>query len=363
MNLINKILVLGGTGAMGGHLVSILAQQCNYQIFVTSRRPHESTGNVHYICGNAMNEVFLRSILEKEKFFSIIDFMTYTTEQFKHILPLLLSSTDQYIYISSCRCYSNIDKSITETTPRLLDVCRDVEYLSTDEYALFKGREEDLLFKSDLKNWTIIRPYITYSENRLQLGAFEKEEWLYRALHGRSIVFSEDIAKKKTTLTYGKDVAMVISKLVGNVNSLGETFQITADKSIYWSDVVDIYVDEIRNLTGRNVCVVMQEKAFNLRFPQRKWQILYDRCYNRIFDNTKVKNVLGSDYPSFTSPEIGLRQCIRSFIANPKYNYVDWMKEAMLDRITKEYTPLSEIPSLKQKVKYILYRFLKNEFC
>lgn len=363
MDLINKILVLGGTGAMGTHLVSILAKQYNYQIFVTSRRPHKSTCNVHYICGNAKNEVFLRSILTKGKFLSIIDFMTYTTEQFMNILPMLLSSTNQYMFISSSRCYSNIDKIITENTPRLLDVCKDIEYLSTDEYALFKGREENLLFKSGLRNWTIIRPYITYSEKRLQLGVFEKEEWLYRALHGRSIVFSEDIATKKTTLTYGKDVAMVISKLVGNAKALGEIFQIAINKPIYWSDVLNIYVDEIRKLTGRNVRVVMQEKAFNLRFPARKWQILYDRYYDRIFDDTKVKNILGSDYPSFTSPEIGLRQCIRTFITDPKYNYIEWMREAMLDRITGEYTPLSEIPSLKHKVKYAFYRYLKNESC
>lgn len=53
--------------------------------------------------------------------------------------------------------------------------------LSIDEYAITKAHQENLLINSKNKNWTIIRPYITYSEQRLQLGTFEKEDWLYRA--------------------------------------------------------------------------------------------------------------------------------------------------------------------------------------
>ena len=53
--------------------------------------------------------------------------------------------------------------------------------------------EENLLFNSEKNNFTIIRPTITYNTQRLQLGVLEKENWLYRALHGRAIVFSDDV--------------------------------------------------------------------------------------------------------------------------------------------------------------------------
>ena len=72
---------------------------------------------------------------------------------------------------------------------RLLDVSHDSIYLKTDEYALAKARQEDILRKSGKNNWTIIRPYITYSESRLQLGVLEKEAWLYRALKGFQEMF------------------------------------------------------------------------------------------------------------------------------------------------------------------------------
>ena len=60
---------------------------------------------------------------------------------------------------------------------------KDEEYLKTDEYALSKARQEDILHRSGKNNWTVIRPYITYSEIRLQLGVLEKELWLYRFVH------------------------------------------------------------------------------------------------------------------------------------------------------------------------------------
>ncbi len=67
-------------------------------------------------------------------------------------------------------------------SPRLVDVCTDPEYLSIDEYGMAKGREENLLRETGRTNWTIIRPYITYNSNRIQLGVYEKENWLRRAL-------------------------------------------------------------------------------------------------------------------------------------------------------------------------------------
>ena len=104
----------------------------------------------------------------------------------------------------------------------------DEKYLETDEYALKKAREENILFASTSKNYTIIRPYITYSENRLQLGDLELGSWLTRALDGRTIVFSEDIASHTNTLTYGYDVAKGIAAVIGSQEALGGTFHITA---------------------------------------------------------------------------------------------------------------------------------------
>ena len=174
-----KILVLGGTGAMGVDLVKILGE-CGEEVTVTSRSERKSAfDNVKYVKGDAHDTVFLHTLLA-EKYDAIVDFMIYNTEEFKVRCDLLLSATDQYLFLSSSRVYADSKTPITEDSPRLLDVTTDSEYLKTDAYALTKARQENLLRESGKTNWTIIRPYITYSNQRLQLGVYEKELCMVR---------------------------------------------------------------------------------------------------------------------------------------------------------------------------------------
>lgn len=114
--------------------------------------------------------------------------------------------------------------------------------MKTDEYALAKARQENILFNSSKKNWTIIRPYKTYNDNRFQLGMFEKEDWLYRVMMGKTLVFPKEMAKKKTTLTNAIDVSVAIKNLIGNQAAYGEAFHITTTESITWQNVLDIYI-------------------------------------------------------------------------------------------------------------------------
>ena len=71
--------------------------------------------------------------------------MSYTTEELKDRIELMLSATEQYIFLSSSRVYAGTDSLLTEDSPRLLDVTNDKEYLKTDEYALAKAREENII--------------------------------------------------------------------------------------------------------------------------------------------------------------------------------------------------------------------------
>lgn len=237
-----NILVLGGTGAMGGHLIGFLDNDHN-DITVTSRRERSSSSlHVRYVKGNAKDLSFISSVLASEHYDAIVDFMAYTTAEFTARYRIFLEATEQYVFISSARVYAQCDGLIREDSPRLLDVSADKKYLKTDEYALAKARCEDLLRDSGCRNYTIIRPSITYDDYRLQLGVLEKENWLYRAMHGRSIVFSEDIASKLTAMTRGEDVAKGIASIIGRREALGEAFHITCSCSYTWREILDCYM-------------------------------------------------------------------------------------------------------------------------
>ena len=81
-----KVLVLGGTGAMGTHLVSILAE-AGMKVDVTSRQELADRTNIHYIKGNVHNISFVKSLLAQNYYNVIIDFMIYTTVGYILIIP------------------------------------------------------------------------------------------------------------------------------------------------------------------------------------------------------------------------------------------------------------------------------------
>ena len=236
-----NILILGGTGAMGIHLTRILSDR-GYECFVTSRTQRCNKDNVTYIQGDAHQASCLIPLLN-EKWDAIVDFMIYSTSDFTKLAPFFLKATKQYFFFSSGRVFADVGETcITEDSPRLLDVCKDTDYLVTDEYALAKARQEDILRNSGKKNWTIVRPYVTYAESRLQLSCMEKESWLWRAIHHRSIVIAESLANKVTTYTYGYDVARSISALIGSEGTLGESFNLTGCEYKTWDEILDIYL-------------------------------------------------------------------------------------------------------------------------
>ena len=351
-----KILVLGGTGAMGVALVELLAERGD-EVYVTSRSNHDNRKNVTYVTGNAHDMAFVKQLL-KNPYDVIVDFMIYSLAELEERIDILLGGTKQYFFLSSSRVYAESDERITENSGRLLDVTTDEIYLGTKEYALAKAREENLLMNSQYNNWTIIRPYITYSNIRLQLGTQEKEYWLYRALHRRSIVFSNEVVKKFTSLTYGYDVSRTMVELIGNEKALGECIHIVTHEIVRWSDVLEIYLDVIEDELG------YRPKVFLINYDLgmvdllgNKYQYKYDRLFNRTFDSNKVNEICNNRI-NYVGVKEGLSTCLREFInGDRKFRRINWKFEAYADRICKEKTKLKEIDTFKNKMKYLIFRY------
>ena len=347
-----NVLIFGGTGAMGSHLVSYLGKK-GTKCAVTTRQHLENKENIIYVMGDAHNIDFIKSLFSTNKWDVIVDFMKYSTKDFESRVNLLLSNTKHYIYISSSRVYARSNEPLTESSPLLLDACQDAEYLKTDEYALAKARQERILRNSGKSNWSIVRPYVTFSEQRLQLSALEKEHWLYRALKGKKIVFSKDLAERTTTFTYAFDVAKSIAAILGQDSAYGETFHITNNINYKWQDILSAYQYLLKKKTGIEPQVKVLE-CWEPFMGGNKCQVKWDRLYDRRFDNTKINEYI--DTTTFQDTISALSECLDSFLKEPKFKRINWRSEALKDRITGEWSNIGEMPGLKQKLVYLLYR-------
>lgn len=351
-----KVLVFGATGAMGLPLVKILSKNPDWQVFGTSRNKREIE-NINWLQGNAHDLSWIKTLLDNNSFDAIVDFFNYSTNCFNERYEYLLSHTNHYIFTSSARVYAINDGEIDEKSNRILDICTDEDYLLNDSYDLAKARQEDLLNRSKYNNFTIIRPSLTYNNNRLQFTIFEKDEWLHRILDGNSMVFPCEIEKIRTTMSYGNDVAYAISKLLLSNKAVGETFNICGGGSLSWGEVLGVYISSIEKEMQKKIKV---KKILNVEETSKKlnryYQYRYARGVDRIFTNKKIESVIGPI--KWTTIEEGLSRCIHEFFLNgANINTPPFPVVAYLDRLTNEHTPLSRFNSFKQKTGFVLSRF------
>ena len=335
-----RVLLLGGTGAMGTCLAPELSAR-GFSVLVTSRKAHSCDDpNVRYLLGNAKDEAFFAELM-REHYDAIVDFMIYNTASFAARRDALLTHTDHYLFLSSYRVYADAGKTpLTEQSPRLLDTVQDEAYLKTDEYALTKARQEDLLRASDRVNYTIIRPAITYSFGRFQLGTMEAEEFLGKAVRGEAIPFPKDLLEKQTTMTYAGDVAKMLAALVLNEDAFGKTYTAATAEHHSWQEVIDCY----RTVTDLKIRPVSTQAYLDV--VGRPWQIKYDRMFDRIVDNTAILNVTGLRQSDLTPLSEGLPETLRRFLNDPE----------AAQRVLSADGPKQKRGGLLRRVKERLYR-------
>jgi len=345
-----KILLLGGTGAMGVYLQEYLQKDPDTEIYITSRSKRISSEKIHYLQGNAHDFTFLEKILINIKPDAIVDFMVWNTESFKLASSILLKSTNHYLFLSSYRVFAE-QNPLTENSPRLLDICNDKEYLKTDEYGLTKARQENILRQSNFSNWTILRPSITFSKNRFQFGCLEANVLCFRSLQNLPIIIPIEMLDKKTTLTWAGDTAKLICKLILNPKAYKEDFNLATKENHTWREIANYY-NEFIGTTIKETSLEEYSKIVN------PWQTKYDRMFNRTLDNSKVLSVTGIEQKDFMPLYEGLKKELTEFKKHPYFKNLNIKQNALIDNICKTKISLKDY-GVKNIIRYNLYRHQK----
>lgn len=346
-----KALLLGGTGALGIYLAPQMVAD-GFDVVVTSRSDRIDSDHIHYVKGDALDLPFLNELLKGCIYDVVVDFMIYSTDDFRDRYRLLLENCAHYIYVSSYRVFSDASV-ITEETPQLLDISKDVLFLKTTDYSLEKARQENILRQSQKRNWTIIRPSITYSKERFQLGTLEADIVVGRSLESKPVILPREMVNKQTTMTWAGDVAKMISALATNNRAMGEDFNVVTSEHCAWSEVADIYRDSI----GLKLIEVSKDEYIDaLGGGYARYQVDYDRMFNRVLDNSKILKFTGLRQDSLMSLEDGLKMELSNFKKNPLSWSVDYGKQAKIDRLTGVFSRLTEATNSERRA-YLGARF------
>ena len=299
-----KVLVLGATGAMATYLVPALLEKGMYVTGVslddvTSDHPH-----LRSVKGNAMDKAFLAEILA-DGYDAIVDFMVYKRKEiFEEYYKLYLENTSHYIFLSTYRIYAD-ESPITENSLRLLEAEKPSDFVSFEEYSIYKAEEEDLLRSSEYRHFTIVRPAITYSQCRFQLTTLEANVLIYRMLNGKTVILPEGAMDCEATMSWAGDVAKMLSAIILNPKTYGETYTVSTAEHHTWRQIAEMY----SRIGGLKYITVKNEEYIKLLGGSiaAKQQLEYDRCYNRIIDNSKILQLCGLSQAELMPLEKGLR--------------------------------------------------------
>lgn len=294
-----RVLLIAGAGTLGGY-TSLELLKMGYHVDCIALEDLTSFNkNYTYIKGKVTDEL-LKDLFSKNHYDCIVDFIHYPDwKNYPERGKLLLENTDQLIFLSSYRVYADEMHPVREDAPQLLYTCKDQKFLETEDYAVPKSHNEDFLRASGYKNWTIIRPVISFSRYRFDIVTQNSRVMLPRILQGKTVMLPEVSKDKVAGVCWAGNTGKIIAHLCCNEKALGEAFTISSADNMTWGEMADIYTE----LTGLKFAWVDTEtylKVATLNDYPAQCIMLYDRVWDRTIDNSKVLAATGLTKQDFT---------------------------------------------------------------
>jgi nucleoside-diphosphate-sugar epimerase len=136
------------------------------------------------------------------------------------------------------------------------------------------------------------------------------------------------------TVTHASDFAWPFARLLGEPLALNEIFHITADRSWTWNEIFQSIASAIDRPDAEFVHIASQTLVqYN---PDWAGPLLGDKSASVIFDNTKVKRIVGNFQCS--EPWTGMSMVARRF--PPRADNFDPAIDALYDRIIADQRAL-----------------------
>ena len=300
-----KVLLIAGGGTLGNYTAKELLRLGAKVDVICPEDKVSDHENLRFFKTLATDE-FLIDLFKKEHYNGIVNFIHYPdAEKYPPMHKLLTDNTDHLIFLSSYRVYADLEHPITENAPMLLDTMDDPEFLAKETYALSKAKAEKYIrSQKDIKNWTIIRPVISFSDKRFDIVTIN-EHFVPEYTKAGKTMYLPEIAKNLiSSLDWAGNTGKIIANILFKEEALGEAYTISSAQNLTWGEVAELYTE----LIGTKFEWIDTEEW--LSHPEYvhndRWAAVYDRFYDRETDNSKVMKLTGLKKEDFTSIKEGL---------------------------------------------------------
>ena len=358
----SKILLLGGTGTLSkAVLAKSLEEKHEIWIFNRGNNNKNLDKKVNIIIGDFNNRTKLKEQFKNETYDIIIDFLSRTPSDINEIYPIFMNKCKQYIFISSACVYKRNDEDfpLKENSPKPnTDWIYNIEKFECEKRLIALSQKADSFY-------TIIRPYITYDNERIPFGitpAYKYHRTIIERIKNNKPMFIWGNEKLKTTVTYVNEFAIGVVGLFLNTKAINEDFHITSDYNYTIKDVLITLYEKLK--VEPNIIHLCNDTICN-NMPNYKDMLLGDRCLNAIFDNSKIKDAVPNLKFEITIEE-GINKIVNHYNQNNEYKY-DFKYDAQVDKlIAKKGIKLGykkyKGSTSRDKKTYYIYRYLPYRF-
>ena len=355
-----SVLLLGGTGTLSTAVLQ-QAMYKGFKITIMNRGSNNKNvpNGVEVVIGDFKNVENMRSKFTNATFDVVVDFLSRVPNDIERVYPIFKDRCQQYIFISSACVYRRAkgDFPIKENSPK---PNKEWSY-NTEKYESELKLQELAI---DAKSYySIIRPYITYNEERIPLGiapSYRYHRTIIERIKAGKPWFIWDDGKAITTVTFTTDFAVGVVGLFLNEKAKNEDFHITGDYSYTQMEVAKML---FRKLNMPENIVNFPSTEIGRILPEYKQMLVGDRALDAIFDNSKIKEAV-SELVFRTDLSRGLDLVISHWDeTKPLYDYVFEARiDTMLNTVGVNVS-YSEYSSSDKKAKktYYLYKYLPQK--
>lgn len=285
-----NVLLIGGAGTLGSYTSRELLN-LGYAVDVICREDLTSWNSSLRYIRELVTDGLLLQLFQEKHYTAVVDFIHYPDpEAYRARGRLLLQNTDQLIFLSSYRVYGDAEHPVRETSPRLIDLPLDPAFLKRDTYGVPKAYNEDFLRSSGCRNWTIVRPLISFSHFRLDLVTLWAGQLILRAKEGKKTLLPEGARRLHAGVGWAGNVGKEIARLVENPAAFGEAFTLGSGESLTWEQAAAVYTE----VTGLEFIWVDDETYINIMHGDGDSDIYtHDRAWDRDMDLSKIMRVTG----------------------------------------------------------------------
>lgn len=330
------ILLIGGTGTIS-MAISRMLLKAGHNLFLLNRgnRKIPELDGAVFIIADIHNEKEVAQKLSGYTFDYVADFQVYNRQDAERDYRLFNGKTKQYIYISSASAYQKppVSAVITESTPLVNPYW---------EYSRNKI-EGELFFMDCYRNngfpVTIVRPSHTYDERKVPTAVHGKNgsfQVLRRMMEGKTVIIPGD-GTSLWTLTHNSDFAVGFIGLIGNVRSLGQSFQIMTEENMSWNQIYQVIAQALGvKLNAVHISSDFLSVADTIGL-NLKGELLGDKAYTVQFDVSKLKSLV-PDFKQNVTMQRGITETVKNVLSHKEYQFEDAEFDAWCDKVIDLYT-------------------------